>query len=43
MDRSAAEVATDYKDTTNFTDQPVQQKNLFSNQSPNLENIKKLT
>jgi hypothetical protein len=43
MDRSEAKVATDNKDTTNFTDQSVQQKNLFSIQSANLENIKELT
>ena len=45
IDRSAAKVATDNQvnATTNFTDQPPQQKNIISNQSANLEDIKKLT
>lgn len=45
IDRSAAKVAMNswVNATTNFTDQPTQQKNLFSNQSANLEDIQTLT
>jgi hypothetical protein len=42
IDRSAAKVAMNswVNATTNFTDQLTQQKNLFSNQSAYLEDIK---
>ena len=45
IDRSASKVAMNswVNATTNFTDQPTQQKNLFSNQSANLEDIQTLT